>query len=138
MEATSLHTFHDLHLWVQEYLDESNHVLNRNDEEEKEKHIMEGDRLIDTLNAKMDVTDDNDDYNDLRLMLDKVRKSRHLITGNKCTILSGLSGSGKTTIGELFCAKNGWKFIDGDSFFLRDKPKVTLSNGEVASNWDDP
>jgi hypothetical protein len=33
---------------------------------------------------------------------------------------------------------DGRKFIDGDQFFLKIKPKVTLSNGEEASNWDTP
>jgi len=56
----------------------------------------------------------------------------------KCVVLSGLSGSGKTTIGTLFCQRNkGWEFVDGDWFFLADKPKVLLSNGDMVSNWDD-
>lgn len=58
---------------------------------------------------------------------------------NKIVILSGLSGSGKTTLGKYFAdSHENWKFIDGDWFFLRVKPKILLSNGESVSNWDNP
>lgn len=53
---------------------------------------------------------------------------------HQCLVLSGLSGSGKTTIGKIL---ENWIFVDGDQFFQEKKPKVTLSNGEEVSNWDD-
>lgn len=59
------------------------------------------------------------------------------IHAHMCLILSGLSGSGKTTIGKSFVeGKPDWEFIDGDWFFLKGKPKVELSSGELVSNWD--
>lgn len=52
-------------------------------------------------------------------------------------VISGLSGSGKTTLGKLFVAKHQeYVLIDQDTFFLKDKPKVKLSTGEIVSNWD--
>ena len=57
----------------------------------------------------------------------------------KLVFLSGLSGTGKTTIGKAFVEKykdEGWIFKDQDDFFRDEKPKVTLSNGSVKSNWD--
>lgn len=54
-----------------------------------------------------------------------------------CLLISGLSGSGKTTLGREFCKRcSGWTFIDGDSFYLDVKPKVTLSDGTIVTNWD--
>lgn len=35
---------------------------------------------------------------------------------NKVIIIMGVSGSGKTTIGELLSAETGWPFYDADSF----------------------
>ncbi|CAK7994910.1 Hypothetical protein POVR1_LOCUS428 [uncultured virus] len=64
----------------------------------------------------------------------KVNKNGSL-TLHRCILISGLSGSGKTTVGKLL---EGWTFIDGDDFFLPHKPKVKLSNGETVSNWDCP
>ncbi len=58
---------------------------------------------------------------------------------HKCAVLSGLSGSGKTTIGKEFAASHReWVFIDGDWFYNNNKPTVTLSNGQLVSNWDHP
>jgi adenylate kinase family enzyme len=55
----------------------------------------------------------------------------------KCIILSGLSGSGKTTLGKYYCGQHReYEFIDGDDFYLENKPKITLKNGMIASNWD--
>ena len=54
-----------------------------------------------------------------------------------CIVLSGLSGSGKTTLGLAYAKKWDYTFIDGDSFFKKEKPKVVLSNNILASNWDD-
>jgi adenylate kinase family enzyme len=51
--------------------------------------------------------------------------------------ISGISGSGKTTLGKLFVDKhNDYILIDQDSFFLKNKPKIMLSNGNIVSNWD--
>ena len=61
------------------------------------------------------------------------------MSNHRVVILSGLSGSGKTTLGNYFVnLYNDWTFIDGDWFFLRDKPKVLLSNGDIVPNWDSP
>ena len=74
---------------------------------------------------------------------------------HQCIIISGLSGSGKTTVGKAFCQSReanhdiicrqrqicqqyNWTFIDGDWFYLAKKPQVQLSNGEMVSNWDAP
>jgi len=60
-------------------------------------------------------------------------------------VISGISGSGKTTIGralvKYFNSFKGandeaYKFVDEDSFYLKNKPKVKLSNGLVVANWD--
>lgn len=57
--------------------------------------------------------------------------------------ISGLSGTGKTTIGKAVVKnlnegdkKNRWIFKDQDDFFIPPKPKVKLSNGKYKSNWD--
>lgn len=55
---------------------------------------------------------------------------------NRCLLLSGLSGSGKSTFGSWLANKWSWEFIDGDKFGLLEKPKVTLSTGEVVNHWD--
>jgi uridine kinase len=57
---------------------------------------------------------------------------------NHCVVLSGLSGSGKSTIGKMFAEKHNYEYVDGDWFFHKVKPQVTLSSGEVVSNWDCP
>ena len=54
----------------------------------------------------------------------------------RCIVLSGLSGSGKSTLAQHFCSKFDWTFIEGDRFFLKNKPKVELSDGQSVSNWD--
>jgi ASC-1-like (ASCH) protein len=54
-------------------------------------------------------------------------------------IISGISASGKSTLGQFLVKSNfidGIKYIDEDEFYLKDKPSVTLSNGEIVSNWD--
>jgi len=53
-----------------------------------------------------------------------------------CILVSGLSGTGKTTLAQYYSIKHGYVFVDGDSFYLKDKPQVTLSDGTAASNWD--
>lgn len=50
--------------------------------------------------------------------------------------ISGTSGTGKTTIGRLIAQRMGWTFIDQDRFFIRKKPKVELTTGEIVDNWD--
>ena len=55
---------------------------------------------------------------------------------SKIIALSGLSGVGKTTAGKYVADKLGFTFIDQDTFFKDVKPKVVLSDGTVASNWD--
>lgn len=57
---------------------------------------------------------------------------------NQCILLSGLSTSGKSFIGKLFCQKHGWAFIDGDWYFHKKKPSATISTGELVSNYDHP
>jgi ASC-1-like (ASCH) protein/shikimate kinase len=55
-------------------------------------------------------------------------------------VISGISGSGKTTIGRrLMCVVDGVNsvFVDQDQFYIEDKPMVTLSNGVTVKNWDD-
>lgn len=51
-------------------------------------------------------------------------------------LISGISASGKTTLGKALAERLGFVFVDGDSFYLKKKPKVLLSNGEIVSNWD--
>lgn len=57
---------------------------------------------------------------------------------HRCLLLSGLSGSGKSTVGSSLAESLGWIFVDGDDFFLPVKPRVQLSTGDTVSNWDDP
>jgi len=56
----------------------------------------------------------------------------------KCILISGISGSGKSLIGSVLAERLGYQFVEGDSFYLKDKPKATLSNGGTVSNWDTP
>lgn len=55
---------------------------------------------------------------------------------NRLILISGISGSGKTTIGKELSKRLGYPLLDQDSFFKISKPKVELSNGEIVSNWD--
>lgn len=59
-------------------------------------------------------------------------RPRHLIA------ISGLSGSGKTTVGKMIVDVYGGKIIDLDSYFIpKDKlPKVQLSNKTIVQNYD--
>ncbi len=51
-------------------------------------------------------------------------------------LLSGLSGTGKTTLGKYIATKNKMIMIDQDTFYKKTKPKVVLSSGLIVSNWD--
>ena len=50
--------------------------------------------------------------------------------------LSGISGSGKTTIGRILAKEIGGIFIDQDWYFKKKKPFIRLSNGETVPNYD--
>lgn len=75
-------------------------------------------------------------------MLADKYKSKYLLmkrqVGGKHNIIaiSGISGAGKTTIGKLLAKRLNGIYIDQDTFFKKDKPKVKLSDGSVTSNWD--
>ena len=55
---------------------------------------------------------------------------------NELYVISGISGSGKTTLGKELANKLNLMFIDQDFYFIKNKPKITLSNGLVVSNYD--
>lgn len=53
--------------------------------------------------------------------------------------ISGISGSGKTTLGKALVTELGVDkviFVDQDSFYLNNKPRVELCDGSKTSNWD--
>jgi len=58
-------------------------------------------------------------------------------------VISGISGSGKNTLGnvliDLLVSRdyNLVMFVDEDDFYLAQKPVVKLSNGEIVPCWDD-
>jgi gluconate kinase len=51
-------------------------------------------------------------------------------------MISGISGTGKTTIGKMVAKYKNWTFIDQDSFYLQEKPLIMLSLGIKVKNWD--
>jgi hypothetical protein len=55
---------------------------------------------------------------------------------HRLIIISGISGSGKTTVGRAVAERLGYAFVDQDSFYRDDKPRFTLPDGHTASNWD--
>lgn len=55
---------------------------------------------------------------------------------NKVIFISGISGSGKSTISNILCKNNSWIYIDQDWFYKVMKPKIILSNKKEVSNWD--
>lgn len=55
----------------------------------------------------------------------------------ECLLLTGLSGSGKSTVGRAAAAAPGRAFIEGDDYYDRDNiPLATLSDGSRVKNWD--
>lgn len=60
----------------------------------------------------------------------------------KVCMISGLSGTGKTTIGKAFVENKtksevfDWIFVDQDSYYKQPKPEIILSSGIKAKNWD--
>lgn len=50
--------------------------------------------------------------------------------------ISGISGSGKTTVGKILATDIDGKFIDQDLFFKKRKPLIKVSNGETKLNYD--
>lgn len=50
--------------------------------------------------------------------------------------ISGISGSGKSTLGKILASRLGWEYLDQDSFYRKEKPSITLSNGAQVKNWD--
>jgi gluconokinase len=50
-------------------------------------------------------------------------------------IVMGVTGAGKTTIGELFAAQLGWEFVDGDSFHS-DANKEKIHQGIALTDAD--
>ena len=56
-------------------------------------------------------------------------------------IISGISGSGKTTVGKIVATKiqtdeRRAVFVDEDSYYVEDTPLIQLSNGTRTANWD--
>ena len=51
-------------------------------------------------------------------------------------VISGISGSGKSTIGLQLARTLNLTYVDLDSFYLPQKPYVTLSNNAKVKNWD--
>lgn len=51
-------------------------------------------------------------------------------------LISGLSGTGKTTLGKYIASKHNATFVDQDSYYKKNKPLITLSNGTTVKNWD--
>ena len=51
-------------------------------------------------------------------------------------VISGISGSGKSTIGLQLAKSLNLTYVDLDSFYLPQKPYVTLSINAKVKNWD--
>ena len=63
-----------------------------------------------------------------------------LSTQNLLILVSGISGSGKTTIGKILADALGCDFLDQDSFYLNEKPEVIINDEKnkqlIVKNWD--
>jgi uridine kinase len=60
---------------------------------------------------------------------------------HRCIVISGVSGTGKSTIAAILARSYEWEYIEGDDFYRSKfdvRPKVKLSNGEEVTNWDHP
>jgi adenylate kinase family enzyme len=51
-------------------------------------------------------------------------------------VISGISGSGKSTVGRYLSKELNMPYLDLDEFYLPQKPIVTLSSGRKIKNWD--
>ena len=65
----------------------------------------------------------------------KINSNKYLQNRMTAIVINGISGSGKTTIGQYLSKILKYDFIDLDSFYKKDKPKIIL-NGKTVSNWD--
>jgi shikimate kinase len=65
-----------------------------------------------------------------------IRETATCVKTHTLFIVSGISGSGKTTLGQRLALTLSWTFIDQDTFYLPNKPKVTLADQTKVSNWD--
>jgi uridine kinase len=50
--------------------------------------------------------------------------------------ISGISGSGKSTIGQALATTLNLTYVDQDSYFIPQKPSITMSDGSMVKNWD--
>lgn len=50
--------------------------------------------------------------------------------------ISGISSSGKSFIGQKLAKELTLSYLDLDSFYIKNKPLVTLSDGSIVKNWD--
>jgi shikimate kinase len=51
-------------------------------------------------------------------------------------VLFGISTSGKSTLGEVLAKNLGYHWIDIDTFYKKEKPKITLRGVPGVENWD--
>ncbi len=76
-------------------------------------------------------------YNHKKAYLNLMTNNYHIGgDGHKIIGISGISGAGKTTIGEIVAQKLGGVYVDQDRFYKKKKPLIRLSNGKLVKNWD--
>jgi uridine kinase len=66
---------------------------------------------------------------------------RRVNNRHRCIVISGVSGTGKSTMAAILARSYEWEYIEGDDFYRSRfdvRPKVRLSNGEEVTNWDHP